>query len=132
KNAQQWKTAMDEEISDIISKKVYERVSLSPAMRVLDTKWVFKLKEAGTEFQRFKARVVVRGFRQIEGIDFQETYSPTVDAGTFKLILTIAVNEGHFIKQLDIRTAFLYGILEETIYVHPPKGKEDPGFVWKL
>lgn len=94
--------------------------------RVVDTKWVFtiKLKGDGT-IDRYKARLVARGFKQKEGIDYKETFSPVARFETVRAVLSVAVNEDLILAQFDVKTAFLNGCLEEEVYIKQPVGFED-------
>ena len=92
--------------------------------RVIDCKWIFKVKEGLTssELVRFKARLVAKGFTQVEGIDYNEIFSPVVKYTTIRTILALVVQFNWELEQFDIKTTFLHGELEETIYMHQPEG----------
>eukprot|EP00899_Mesostigma_viride_P020074 jgi/Mesvir1/28068/Mv26200-RA.1 len=132
----EWRAAMDSELSSIREHAVYSLVSsksLPRTAKVLPSRWVFAVKSDG----RFKARFVVKGFAQREGIDFTEVFSPTVRSSTIRLALAFGVSSGYVLKQLDVRTAFLYAPLSEDVYVRPPAGFEQRDaagdvLVWKL
>ena len=91
------------------------------------SKWVFKtkLKEDGT-IDRYKARLVARGFSQIPGLDFGETFSLVIKHTTIRLIFSLAVTLGWKMRQLDVKNAFLHGVLKEEIFMEQP-----PGFINK-
>ena len=100
------------------------------------SKWVFKikLKEDGT-IDRYKARLVARGFSQIPGLDFGETFSPIIKHTTIKLILSLTVTLGWTMRQLNVKNAFLHGFLKEEVFMEQPPGfiNEDlPNHVCKL
>lgn len=84
------------------------------------------------EIDKFKAPIVAKGCSQIYGIDYLETYCSVVQIMSTRLILSYAAMERLKIRQFDIKTAFLYGHLEETIYMTPPDGYAKPDTVWKL
>ena len=90
---------------------------------VIDSKWVFKLQcnKAG-KTSRFKARLCTRGFRQQQGIDYKETFSPVVRYDTLRVLLAIATARQLKMCQFDVKTAFLHGELKEEIYMEIPKG----------
>ena len=83
------------------------------------SKWVFKikLKEDGT-IDRYKARLVARGFSQIPGLDFGETFSPIIKHTTIKLILSLTVTLGWTMRQLNVKNAFLHGFLKEEVFMN--------------
>lgn len=109
-----------------------------PALnQVVRNKWVFKLKQnSNGSIDRYKARLqVVKGFDQVDGLDFIETFSPVIKPTTIRLILVVAVHYNWPIRQLDVSNAFLYGHLEEEVFMEYPTGFEDPihlEFVCKL
>ncbi|GKA43535.1 ribonuclease H-like domain-containing protein, partial [Tanacetum coccineum] len=89
----------------------------------IGSKWVFKLKcKSSGDVERFKARLVAKGFNQKEGIYYEETFSSVVKIVTVRCILTLAVNNGWLVFQLDINNAFLYGDLVEDVYMTLPDG----------
>lgn len=101
---------------------------------VVDNRWVFKIKHRPSgEIDRYKARIVARGFTQQHGIDYDETFSPVVKFPSIRIILAIAASKNLQLKQFDVKTAFLNSELEEEIYMTQPKGFDDnSGKVCKL
>ncbi|KAJ0124118.1 Uncharacterized protein HZ326_31466, partial [Fusarium oxysporum f. sp. albedinis] len=102
--------------------------------KALRGKWVFKLKRGENgQVLRYKARFVVRGFEQREGIDFNETFASVVKPMSYKMIFAIAAALDLELEQMDVKTAFLYGLVTEEIYVEQPEGFDDgSGRVCKL
>ena len=107
-----------------------------PTHPVITSKWVFKRKRGlSGKVETYKARQVARGFMQAEGIDYYETYSPTVRFESIRLTLAAAASEGMYMEQLDVTTDFLYATLEEEVYLEIPEGmfgEEIPGEVLRL
>jgi hypothetical protein len=127
---------MDEEFSALQRQHTWSLVPLPPGKNIVGCKWVFKLKKNsdGTIF-RYKARLVAKGFHQQYGIDFAETFSLVVKPPTVRLILALAVKYSWPLRQLDVRNAFLHGILKEEVYMQQPTGYIDthhPHHVCKL
>jgi len=115
--------AMKEEFDSLIKNGTWVLTNLPPERSVIKSRWVYKLKRGSeNEIQRFKARFVAKGFSQKPGIDFDETYAPVVKYDSLRTILAIAAAEDLEISQLDVKTAFLYGKLEEEIYLQQPQG----------
>ena len=101
----------------------YELVELPKGRRALKNKWVYRLKtEDNNSKPRYKARLVVKGFSQRKGIDFEEIFSPVVKMSSIRVVLGLAASLDLEIEQLDVKTAFLHGDLEEEIYMEQPEG----------
>ena len=130
----EWQEAMDIEYESLMKNKVWVLCEMPPGRKLVDCRWVFKVKQnTDGSIERFKARLVARGFSQVYGIDYEETFFPAVKSDSIRLLLSHAVNRGMFLKQFDIKTAFLYGILEEEIFMKQPPGYvKDFGKVCKL
>ena len=96
--------------------------------KVIDTRWVFrnKLDEEGT-VTRNKARLVAKGFSQAEGIDYDETFAPVARLEAIRMFLAFAAHSNFKVYQMDVKSAFLNGELDEEVYVEQPPGFEDPG-----
>jgi hypothetical protein len=100
--------------------------------RLLNSRWVYAIKTLVDNKIRFIARVVARGYTQVYGEDFHDTYSPVVAITSTRLIIAYAAEMNLLMKQFDIKTAFLYGRLNEEIFMEPPEGYRNDGEVWKL
>lgn len=123
--ADDWKLAIDEEYSSLIANKTWELEQPPPDVTPIPVKWVFKIKRHSSgEIERFKARLVVKGYRQQEGIDFEEVYAPVSKYSTVRAVLSMAATADMEIHQLDIKTAFLNGELEEEVWCTQPPGYE--------
>jgi len=119
----EWQKAMKEEHDSLRKNKTWDLCSLPSERKALNCKWVFKTKRSSDgSIQRYKARLVVKGYAQQEGIDFQETYTPVVRYNTIRCLLTLAAKYNLDLDHLDVVTAFLYGDLDEEIYMKQPEG----------
>jgi Reverse transcriptase (RNA-dependent DNA polymerase)/Integrase core domain/Chromo (CHRromatin Organisation MOdifier) domain/gag-polypeptide of LTR copia-type len=118
-----WRIAIEEELNSLQHFNTFTPSILPNGRKPIDCRWVFAVKrDVNNKIIRWKARLVVKGFKQQEGIDFFETFSPTVKIKSIKYILGIAAHEDLEIKQLDFDTAFLNANLTEDIYVSIPQG----------
>ena len=124
----QWILAMKSEMESLLKNGTYELVELPKGRKALKNKWVFKLKrDENEQLTKFKARLVVKGFGQKEGVDFDEIFSPVVKMTSIRVILGMAASMDLEVEQLDVKTAFLHGDLEEEIYMEQPEGFEVEG-----
>lgn len=122
----EWKEAMDDEFNSLIENQTWDLVDLQKNRNVIDNKWVYKIKEKPSgEIERYKARLVVRGFTQEHGVDYSQTFSPVVSYTSIRTIIAVAAVEKLKLAQFDVQTAFLYGDLDEVIYMKQPVGYED-------
>ncbi|KAJ4792962.1 Pol [Rhynchospora pubera] len=131
-----WIVAMQEELNQFERNQVWELVPLPKSKKVIGTKWVFrnKLSEDGIVV-RNKARLVAQGFKQQEGIDFEETFAPVARLESIRMLLAFAANKGFTLFQMDVKSAFLNGWIDEEVYVQQPPGFVDhfnPDHVYKL
>ncbi|GJX37221.1 retrovirus-related pol polyprotein from transposon TNT 1-94 [Tanacetum coccineum] len=131
-----WIVAMQEELNQFIANEVWELVPQSRNMTIIGTKWVFrnKLYENGIVSQN-KARLVVQGYNQQEGIDYDETYTPVARLESIRIILAYACALNFKLFQMDVKSAFLNGFINEEVYVAQPLGFidfEKPNHVYKL
>ena len=97
-------------------------------MKVIDSKWVFKVvREKTVDKPRYKARLCARGFRQQHGIDYNETFAPVIRYDSLRMYLARVAEDDLEMLQIDVRTAFLYGKLEEEIFMKIPDGLDVDG-----
>ncbi|GFU63371.1 retrovirus-related Pol polyprotein from transposon TNT 1-94 [Trichonephila clavipes] len=124
-NWKNWKLAMENELDSLDKHKVWEIVQKPAKSKLIKTKWVYSLKQddAGKNI-KYKARLVAAGFNQIKNIDYSESYSPVVNIESFRLLIALAAKLKLNVNFFDVKTAYLYGDLEETVYVLPPPGYE--------
>jgi hypothetical protein len=98
-----WREAMEQEYHALLRNETWTLVPSPPKVNVIDSKWVFKVKKhADGSIERYKARLVARGFRQRYGLDYEDTFSPVVKPTTIRLLLSIAVTRGLSLRQLDV------------------------------
>ena len=119
----QWESAIDEELRSMEKNQVWEVVDTPSNKNIVTSRWVFvkKTDEHGN-LERYKARLVARGFQQIPGQDFNETFAPVVRFTSIRVVLAIAAKYKMHIHQMDVKTAFLNGFLDEDIYMAIPEG----------
>jgi hypothetical protein len=122
KDSFQWERAMKEEMSSLDKNKTWVLVKLPRDKKALQNKWVFRVKDEHDGSKRYKARLVVKGFQQKKGVDYDEIFSPVVKMTTIRLVLSIVAAENLHLEQLDVKTKFLHGDLDEDIYIAQPEG----------
>ncbi|MBZ2164341.1 hypothetical protein K8B34_20455, partial [Alteromonas stellipolaris] len=106
----------------------WELVDLPPNVRPIGCKWIYKTKRGWKGLvEAFKARLVAKGYSQREGIDYEKTFSPVAMHKSFRILLSIAAKLDYEIWQMDVKTAFLNGYLDEDIYMEQPEGFIEKG-----
>ncbi|GJT06459.1 ribonuclease H-like domain-containing protein [Tanacetum coccineum] len=121
-----WIEAMQEELLQFMLQEVWTLVGLPNGKRAIGSKWGFKNKK--DERIRNKARLVVQGYTQEEGIDYDEVFAPVARIKAIRLFLAYASFKDFMVYQMDVKSAFLYGKIQEEVYVCQPPGFEDPNF----
>ena len=136
-NAEHWKKACQAEYETLLGYRTWDLVPRPPKTNIVGSRWTFRVKRDNLgNLDKFKARVVAQGFSQIPGVDFTETYSPTIRLTSIRFILAYACQNNLELKQVDIKGAYLNGRLDDDdVYMRQPdgfivQGKED--FVCKL
>lgn len=121
-----WKEAMQNEMKSLQENQTWELTALPEDAKAIPCKWVFRVKtNPNGSIDKYKARLVVKGFNQRYGVDYSETFSPVAKLSTIRSMLSVASAEKMHLTQFDVSTAFLYGELEEVIYMQQPEGYSD-------
>jgi hypothetical protein len=112
---------------------VWDLVELPPGKRAIGCKWVFRTKyNADGSIAKLKARICAKGYSQVEGVDYDETYAPVARLSSLRLLLSIAASFNLEVYQMDVVTAFLLADLDDEIYMKPPPGIDAKGLVCRL
>lgn len=131
--AKEWKEAMDSEYESLLQNNTWTLVDLPEDKRIIPCKWVYKMKiDANGEVVRYKARLVIKGFRQRKGTEYNEVFAPVVRHTSIRYLFALAVKENLYIDQMDAVTAFLQGDIDAEIYMNQPPGYEHGQEVCRL
>jgi hypothetical protein len=118
-----WKRAMEEEMASLDKNEAWDLVELPTGRNPIGSKWVFKKKlNAEGKVEKYKARLVAKGYSQVEGIDFGKIFSHVAKLTSIRLMLSVAAAFDFEIEQMDVKTTFLHGDLEEEIFMKQPEG----------
>jgi len=134
---EKWRYAMQEELKMIEKNNTWELVDRPSHKKAIGVKWVFRTKlNPDGSINKYKARLVAKGYAQMFGVDFSKTFAPVARLDTIRMLLALAAQLGWKIHQLDVKSAFLNGYLEEEIFDEQPegfsiKGKEDKVYLIK-
>ena len=126
-----WMLAMKDEINSLHKNETWQLVDRPSKKRIVPCKWVYKIKrDACGNVTKYKARLVAKGYSQVPGVDYNDIFSPVVRNSCLRTLLALSVEMDYKLRHLDVDTAFLYGDLEEEVYMYQPegfvqKGKED-------
>ncbi|KAK3880550.1 hypothetical protein Pcinc_014947 [Petrolisthes cinctipes] len=121
-DSQLWQKAMQEEIDALTESDTFELIELPEGRSLVGSKWVYSVKDDPHNGERHKARFVARGFSQIYGVDYHETFSPTARLTSLRMLLQLAVQENLQIHQMDVKTAYLNADIDCDIYLEQPEG----------
>ena len=125
---EKWLSVMQDEMDSLHKNYTYGLVELPKGKRALRNKWVYKVKTREVDSTPiYKARIVVKGFQQKKGVSFDEIFAPVVKMTSIRTILSIATSMDLEIKQLDVKTTFFHGELDEEIYMQQPEGFVEKG-----
>lgn len=130
----EWKAAIEKELQDLQANGTWEVVRRPVGEKMISSKWVFKIKfNSRGELERFKARLVARGFSQQYGIDFEETYSPVLKLTSLRFLAALAAQWRRRLRQGDVPNAYVKANLDRPILMTPPEGTPDSNEVaWLL
>ena len=118
----EWNRAIADELHSHMENGTWTQATLPVGKKALSTKWVFKFKTNADGSRRYMARLVVRGFEQREGIDFEETFAPVAKFTTVRMMLALATHFDWKVEQMEVKTAFLYPEIKEEVYIKMPEG----------
>ena len=119
---------MVEEYASIMKNDVWEIVLRPEGKYVVTSKWIYKIKYAAYgNIEKYKARFVARGFSQVEGIDYDDTFTHVAKYTLIRAIISIALELGWKIHQMDVKTTFVNGVIEDEVYIEQPMGFEEHG-----
>ena len=119
----QWMDAMKEELKMIENNQSWELVDKLTHKRAIGVKWVYRTKlNSDGSINKHKARLVFKGYAQMFRVDFSETFAPVARLDTIRMLLVLATQKGWNIHQMDVKSTFLNGYLEEEIFVKQPEG----------
>ncbi|CAI7760969.1 unnamed protein product [Closterium sp. NIES-53] len=125
-DAEKWKQIVKEEYDSLLENETWELCELPPGKKAISSKLIFRHKYGpGGELTRYKSRLVAKGFQQTKGKDFDEIFAPVGKGTRLRVMFGMAANRGWRIKQMDITTAFLNGIILEELYMLQPEGLDD-------
>ncbi|GJX48932.1 retrovirus-related pol polyprotein from transposon TNT 1-94 [Tanacetum coccineum] len=121
--SEMWIDAMKEELKSMAQNKFWDLVNLPKGSKRVGCKWVFKTKrDSKGNVERYKARLVAKGYTQKNGVDYNETFSPVLKKDSLRIILALVAHFDPELHQMDVKTTFLNGNLEEEVYMEQPEG----------
>ena len=120
--APQWREAMQKEMNSLNENQTWELVPIPRGRKILEPKWIFKIKQDSEGNENYKARLVIRGFKQDYGVDYFDTFATVCRYESIRFVLALAAAKDWHLMQFDVKTAFLNANLEEEIYMKQPEG----------
>jgi hypothetical protein len=130
-----WDTTMNEEYRSLMANDTWDLLCIPKGRKLIRCKWVYRTKYASNgSVERHKARLVAKGFSQVEGIDYNETFAPVPKMNSIHLVLALAASHKWQVHQMNVKSAFLHGDLQEEIYMEQPPGyvQNDSSLVCRL
>ena len=120
-----WLEAMKTEIKSLNETQTWDLFPKEKGQNIIPGRWVYKIKhDSNGNIDKFEARYVAKCFKQIEGIEYSDTFAPTSRPETFKIVLALSAIENFFLKQMDVKAGYLHHKIEEEVYLEQPKGFE--------
>ena len=117
----QWHREMKDEVKALVDNETWNLVRPPTDKDVIPGKWLYKVKLGPSgQVDKYKARYVAKGFKQVEGLDYFETFAPTCKPGTFRILLQLTAKQCHVMHQFEVKTAFLHSPIEEEVYLEHP------------
>ena len=124
-----WVKSMHEELNQFVRNDVWELVLRPENVNFIGTKWIFKNKtDEDGEIIRNKSRLVAQGYTKVEGVDFDESFTPVARLESIRILMSIACTMNFKLYQMNVKCAFFNGYLNEEVFVEQPKGFQDPHF----
>jgi hypothetical protein len=118
-----WESAMQEEYNSLLENHTWDPVPLYFGRKLVRCRWVYKTKSASDgKINRYKSRIVTKGFQQVYGIDYDETFTPVAKMDCIRMTLSIVVAKGWEFHHMDVKNSFLHDDLSEEIYMEQPQG----------
>jgi len=119
---------MVKEVSELTTKCTWELVDAPPGVNIVRSRWTYQLKrDASGTFTRYKARLVVQGFTQAAGLDYDATFAPVAKFASNRIVLALSAHNDWEVHQVNVKNAYLNAKLTETIYMRQPPGFATPG-----
>jgi hypothetical protein len=120
---QVWQDAMIKEYQSILKNDVWDIVPRPGGKYAVTSKWIYKIKHAADgSIEKYKARFVAKGFSQVEGVDYDDTFAPVARYSSIHTIIALTASMGWKLHQMDVKTTFLNGEIEEEVYIKQPEG----------
>ena len=135
-NAAEWQEAMDSEMESLKKNQVYTVTKLPEGKKAIGSRWVYSIKDNPNGELIHKARFVAKGYSQVQGSDYSDTFSPTAKMSTVRMIMQISAENKLMVHHLDVKTAYLNAPIDCEVYIAQPEGytekREGENLVWKL
>jgi hypothetical protein len=122
--SKQWKAAMEDEINSLKENDTFTLTPLPESRKIVGGRWVYTIKESANGSETYKARYVAKGYSQVKGIDYQETFAPTANLTSVRVLMQLAAQHDLTLHQMDVKTAYLNAPIDCDIYMEQPEGFE--------